>query len=182
MFVPGPLERRGVRAKFWRAAGVDFWHDPDMLDTFDHALLNELQRDDSRTADALAERVPLSPSAIARRLRRLRAEGWIERTVALLGPRLLEGRLRGLVLVQLNEHADRAGKQALLARLNAADEVQFVLEISGGYDFALLLDCRSMDAFVAMAETLLASDPAVRRYETSFVKRSWKFAPFVRLE
>lgn len=152
-----------------------------MLDRFDRQLLDEVQRDDSRTADALAERVPLSPSAIARRLRRLRADGWIARTIALLGPRLLEGRLRALVLVQLNEHADRAGKQALLARLDAAAEVQFVLEISGGHDIAVLLDCESMDAFVTLAEALLATDPAVRRYESSFVKRTWKFAPFVRL-
>ena len=152
-----------------------------MLDSFDATLLNEVQRDDSLTAEALTEQVPLSPSAIARRLRRLRADGSIARTIALLGPRLLGGRLRALVLVQLNEHADRAGKEALLARLDAAETVQWVLEISGEHDFALLLDCRSMDAFVAEAESLLAGSPAVRRYETSFVKRSWKFAPFVRL-
>jgi DNA-binding Lrp family transcriptional regulator len=48
-----------------------------MLDRFDRQLLNLVQRDDSRTADSLAEEVPLSPSAIARRLRRLRGGGWI---------------------------------------------------------------------------------------------------------
>jgi DNA-binding Lrp family transcriptional regulator len=46
-----------------------------VLDSFDLALLNLAQRDDSRTADQLAARVPLSPSAIARRRRRLRARG-----------------------------------------------------------------------------------------------------------
>lgn len=152
-----------------------------MLDQFDYALLNEVQKDNSQTANALALRIALSPSAIARRLRRLRADGWIGRTIALLGPRLLENRLRGLVLVQLNEHTDRAGKEALLARLEAAEPVQVVLEISGEHDFAVLLDCAGMDAFVAQAEQLLATDLAVRRYETSFVKRTWKFAPFVRL-
>lgn len=153
-----------------------------MLDKFDHGLLNEIQRDGLATADTLAQSVALSPSAIARRLRRLRAEGWLGRTVALLGSRLTEGRLRALVLVQLTEHADRTGKAALLEKLDAAETVQWVLEISGEHDLALLLDCRSMDAFVAEAETLLAGSPAVRRYETSFVKRSWKFAPFVRLD
>jgi Lrp/AsnC family leucine-responsive transcriptional regulator len=152
-----------------------------MLDAFDHALLNLAQRDDSLTADEIAGHVALSPSAIARRRRRLRSEGWIARTIALLAPRLTEGRLRALVLVQLNEHADQHGKRALLARLDAAETVQFVLEVSGSHDLALLIDSTSMDAFVAEAEALLASDPAVRRYETSFVKKSWKFAPFVRL-
>lgn len=152
-----------------------------MLDEFDHALLNEVQLDDARSAEALAHAVPLSPSAIARRLRRLRGEGWIARTIALLGDKLTEPRLRALVLVQLREHGDRAAKKALLDRLAAEEAVQFVYEISGERDLALLLDCPSMDAFVAKAETLLGGDPAVRRYESSFVKRTWKFAPFVRL-
>ena len=42
------------------------------MDRFDRLLLNLLQRDAGRTAESLAEDVPLSPSAIARRLRRLR--------------------------------------------------------------------------------------------------------------
>lgn len=152
-----------------------------MNDRFDIALLHEVQRDDSQTADALAERVPLSPSAIARRLRRLRREGVIARSIALLTPRLTEQRLRALVMVQLTEHADRAGKAALLASLEADERVQFVYEISGEHDFALMLDCRSMEEFVTEADRLLADNAAVRRYETSFVKRAWKFAPFVRL-
>ncbi|URD59976.1 Lrp/AsnC family transcriptional regulator [Sphingomonas sp. KRR8] len=152
-----------------------------MLDEFDLALLEEVQHDDGRTADQLAERVALSPSAIARRLRRLRGEGWVRRTVALLSPRLTERRLRALVLVQLAEHADQARKAALLRRLDGAPEVQFAYEIAGSHDLVLLLDCADMDDFVATAEGLLAVDSTVRRYESLFVKRELKFAPFVRL-
>ena len=152
-----------------------------MLDDFDRLLLDQVQRDDSRTADELAEVVALSPSAIARRLRRLRGEGWIARTIALLAPKLTEQRLRAVVLVQLSEHADRAGKDALLHRLHEAPEVQFAYEISGSYDLLALLSCTSMDAFVDQAEALFACDATVRRYETSFVKKELKFAPFVRL-
>jgi Lrp/AsnC family transcriptional regulator, leucine-responsive regulatory protein len=152
-----------------------------VLDRFDLSLLDIVQRDDSLTAEELAARVPLSPSAIARRLRRLRRDGVIARTIALLSPRLGERRLRAFVLVQLAEHADRAGKAAVLARLDSAEHVQFVYEISGEHDLVLLFDCRDMDEFVTEAERLLAGDPIVRRYETSFVKREWKFAPFVRL-
>ena len=152
-----------------------------MFDDLDRALLDAVQRDDSRTAEELAESVPLSPSAIARRLRRMRAEGLIARTIALLAPALVDHQLRALVLVQLSEHADRAGKSALLRRLDQAPEVQFAYEISGNYDLLALLSCHSMDALVGLAEQLFASDTTVRRYETSFVKRELKFAPFVRL-
>ena len=84
-----------------------------MLDSFDLALLNLVQHDDSRTADQLAAQVPLSPSAIARRLRRLRADGWIARTIALLAPRLTDQRLRAL--------AEAEKERALAATAQAAE-------------------------------------------------------------
>src|ERR1044072_9189067 len=105
-----------------------------MLDRFDIALLNEVQRDDAQTADALAARVALSPSAIARRLRRLRAAGVIARTIALLSPRLTEKRLRAIVLVQLSEHADLKGKNALMDRIRKTPQVQFSYDLAGTWD------------------------------------------------
>ena len=123
-----------------------------MLDRFDLMLLNILQRDDSRTADQLAEKVALSPSAIARRLRRLRSEGWIARTIALLSPRLTARRLRAFVLVQLSEHADKEGKQALLDRIDRTPAIQFCYEIAGTYDLVLLFDTGDMDEFTELAE------------------------------
>jgi Lrp/AsnC family transcriptional regulator, leucine-responsive regulatory protein len=152
-----------------------------VLDRFDLILLNLVQRDDSRTADSLAADVPLSPSAIARRLRRLRAEGWISRTVALLSPKLTSHRLRALVLVQLAEHADKSGIQSLLNRIADTTQIQFCYEIAGTYDYLLLIDCGHMDEFTDIAEAVLVSHPTVHRYETSFVKREVKFAPFVDL-
>ena len=152
-----------------------------MLDRFDLQLLNLIQRDDSRTADSLAVEVPLSPSAIARRLRRLRAGGWIARTIALLSPRLTEQRLRALVFIQLNEHADLKGKAGLQERLRDALQVQFCYETTGGHDMLALFDCASMAEFNGLCDELMVSDATVRRYETSFVKRELKFAPFVAL-
>jgi len=152
-----------------------------MLDRFDIALLNIAQRDDGRTAESLAEEVALSPSAIARRLRRLRSDGIIARTIALLAPRFLDRRLRALVLIQLREHADLKGKSALEKRLLSAPCVQFCYEIAGPHDIVALFDCESMSAFNDAANELLASSPTVRRYETHFVKREVKFSPFVEL-
>ena len=152
-----------------------------MLDTFDLALLNAAQRDGMRTADSLARDVALSPSAIARRLRRLRADGWIARTVALLSPKLTERRLRAIVFIQLNEHADLKGKTALQERLRSAPQVQFCYEITGGLDMLALFDCPNMAAFNELCDAVLTADATVRRYETSFVKREVKFAPFVDL-
>lgn len=152
-----------------------------MFDRFDLDLLNLIQRDGSLTGVQLANRVALSPSAIARRLRRLRSEGWIDRTIALLSARLTQRRLRAIVMLQLSEHADQRGKSALLKRIEAAPQVQFCYELAGTYDLLLLFDCADMAEFNEIAEAVLVSDPTVRRYEASFVKRESKFAPFVHL-
>ena len=44
-----------------------------------------------------------------------------------------------------------------------------------------MFDCASMEEFNEVAERVLTADATVRRYETSFVKREDKFAPFVDL-
>lgn len=153
-----------------------------MLDSFDLALLNVIQKDDSQTADQLAKRIALSPSAIARRLRRLRKDGFIGRTIALLGDKLTERRMCATVLLQLSEHADQQGKALLLQRIRSAPQVQFCYELAGSWDLLLLFDCSSMAEFNEVAERVLVVDSTVHRYETSFVKRQTKFEPFVPLD
>jgi Lrp/AsnC family leucine-responsive transcriptional regulator len=152
-----------------------------MLDHFDFALLNAAQRDASQTAHELAKQVPLSESAIARRLRRLRSDGWIQRTIALLSPRLHARRLRVLVLIQLSEHADLTGKAALQGRMIGSPQVQFCYEITGAFDMVALFECENMEDFNSLADATLSADATVRRYEASFVKRDIKFEPFVKL-
>ena len=169
-----------MRAKLMRRM-PEFGSMAAMLDRFDLALLNAVQRDGGRTADSLATDIPLSPSAIARRLRRLRAQGWIARTIALVSPKLAEHRLRALVFIQLSEHADLKGKTALQERLQNAPEVQFCYETTGAHDMIALIDCPGMAAFNELCDAVLTADATVRRYETSFVKREVKFAPFVEL-
>jgi DNA-binding Lrp family transcriptional regulator len=179
-----PVEVIGKPARLLCNLGAPLakiWHNGSMLDRFDLQLLNLVQRDDSRTADSLAEAVPLSPSAIARRLRRLRAEGLIVRTIGLLGPRFTESRLRAFIFIQLSEHADLAGKAALQSRLSDAPQVQFCYETTGEDDLLALFDCANMAEFNELCDRLLTADSTVRRYETSFVKREVKFAPFVQL-
>lgn len=153
-----------------------------MFDSFDLRLLNELQTDAERTAEQLAEVVALSPSAIARRIRRLRECGAIARTVALLSADMVDRRLRAIIRLQLHEHEQAADLTELRNRLKARDEVQLCLEVSGSDDMLLLVACRDMVEFNAFADDELAASPVVRRYETSFVKKEIKNQPMVRLD
>jgi Lrp/AsnC family leucine-responsive transcriptional regulator len=153
-----------------------------MFDNFDLKLLNALQEDADRTAEQLAEIVALSPSAIARRLRRLREEGLIARTIALLPAQIADRRLRALVNIQLHDHAPAGGLASLKERMQQLDEVQLCLEVSGTTDMLLLVACRDMAEFNAFADAELGSNPVVQRYETSFVKKEIKNRPMIKLD
>ncbi|MEG3180670.1 Lrp/AsnC family transcriptional regulator [Sphingomonas sp. LT1P40] len=167
-----------LKSAFWRGDATAMGK----LDGFDIQLLNLLQSDALATAEALAAQVPLSASAVTRRVRRLRGEGWIAADVAVVSPRLSEKRLRALVTVQVHEHAEERGIAALRERLAAADEVQMILDIAGADDLAVLVSARDMNDYNALTARLLESDPAVRRYETSFVKRVHKQVASVPLK
>ena len=138
------------------------------LDALDIRLLDCLQQDNLLTADAMAERVGLSPSAIARRLRRLRKTGAIAADVAIVSEEAAGNPLFMLVQVQLERHA-LPDVAALRRRLAACANVQLLLDVSGTIDIVLLVVARDLDAFNAFADEMLASDRAVRRYETSLV-------------
>lgn len=143
------------------------------LDPLDIRLLDCLQQDNLLTADQLAERVGRSPSAIARRLRRLRKTGAIAADVALVSEEAAGNPLFMLVQIQLERHA-LPDVAALRRRLTACGRVQLLLDVSGTIDIVLLVVARDLEDFNAFADEMLAADRSVRRYETSLVKNRRK--------
>lgn len=150
------------------------------MDGIDRALLSLLQDDSRRTADELGERLGLSRSAVTRRIQKLTKEGAIAKEVAILGDALRGARVNAIVNVQFDRHspseADRFRRS-----IRALPEVQLFVEITGASDALLLVSVRDMDHFNSFSDEL-ASLSFVRRYETSFIKRTLKFTTAVPLE
>ena len=151
------------------------------LDVLDLRLLGCLQEDNLQTADQLAEKVGRSPSAVARRVRRLRATGAVAADVSVLSEGAAGNPLFAIVQVQLERHSPQAA-DLLRRRLVESANVQLSLDVSGAFDILLLVVAADMDAYNAFAESHLAEQPAVRRFETSFVKRRAKATLAVPLE
>lgn len=150
------------------------------LDRLDIQILAALQENNQATAQALAERVPLSPSAILRRIRQYREEGVIAADVSILAPQTVGERISVLLMVQLERHAplDVAEFRAHLCR---SPHVQVCMEISGAYDMSCIAIFRGMEEFNTFTDAHVAAHPAVRRYEASFIKKRVKFTPAVPL-
>jgi DNA-binding Lrp family transcriptional regulator len=153
----------------------------DKLDALDLNLLTCLQQDNLLTADMLAEKVGRSPSAVARRLRRLRTTGAIAADVALVAEQAVGHPLSAIIHIQLERHALNE-VEGFKRQLVACENVQFCLEISGAFDILLLVVVPDMAAFNDFADDLLAGQRGVRRYETSFVKRRLKASLALPLE
>ena len=142
-------------------------------DRYDRALLARLQDNALATAEDLAREVALSPSAIARRVRRMREDGTIVADRAEVSDRVGPF-LTALVDIQLAKHG-LAEVDGLVHRLAVRPEVQMVMEVSGPVDLALVIAVRDMEALNRFVDEVLADDPVVRRYETRPVKRRRKF-------
>lgn len=152
-----------------------------MLDPLDLRLLACLQEDNLQTADVLSEKVGRSPSAVARRVRRLRESGAVAADSAVISERVAGYPLSAIVHIQLERHAPQQG-DALRRRLAASPNVQLCLDISGTFDILLLVVAADMDAYVAFADAHLAEQPAVRRLETTFVRKRVKATLAVPVE
>ncbi|MBL8268776.1 Lrp/AsnC family transcriptional regulator [Steroidobacter sp.] len=138
------------------------------LDRFDRQLLNLVQQDASQTADQLAEHVGLSPSAIQRRLKRMREQGVIVRDAAVLDPRAV-GRPTFFV-VSLEVERERPELLAQLREwLTQRAEIQQVFYVTGETDFVIVVTARDTESFDAMMSQLIEDNPNVRRFTTNVV-------------
>lgn len=147
------------------------------LDRFDRQLLNLVQQDAGQTAEQLAEQVALSPSAIQRRLRRLREQGVIVRDAALVDPRKVGRPTFFIVSLQIERE-----RPELLAQLRtwlaAQEHIQQAFYVTGEADFVLVITAPDTETYDALMARMVGENPNVKRFTTnvalSVVKRGLK--------
>lgn len=74
------------------------------LDKIDRKILQEMQRDGAITNLELADKVGLSPTPCARRVKQLQEAGIIEKQVTLLNPSRLDLKLTALIQISMDRH------------------------------------------------------------------------------
>ena len=74
------------------------------FDFLDRSILRELQRDDSRSVQEIADAVGLSQNPCWRRIKRLEEAGVIDRRVAILNPAKLGKGMTVFVSIRTNQH------------------------------------------------------------------------------
>ena len=143
------------------------------LDGFDRKLLEILQVDCQRPVAAIAGAIGLSAPACYRRMRRLRAEGVIEREVAIVRPRTLGWSLSMIVLVMLEREGSRTIVE-MARTFEAEPAVAEAWHVTGDFDLALKIIARDMEGFDELAQRLFSADERVRSFKTLVMMREMK--------
>lgn len=140
------------------------------LDALDKAILSELVFDGRLTQVQLAERVPLSPTAIARRIRALEERGVIEGYAARVSRRALGLTMTVIVQISLKSQSE----ELLAAFEKAATAAPSIISchlMSGEDDYLLTVLARDLADFEKIHKEQLSRLPGVARLRSSFALR-----------
>jgi Lrp/AsnC family leucine-responsive transcriptional regulator len=152
------------------------------MDSFDVKILNIIQRDNRLPAEKIADQVGLSPSAVQRRLKRLREEGIIEADVAIISPEAIGRTLTAIIGVIIDK--ERPLSLALTEFKNlmlSTPEVMQCYDVTGEADFIVIITAKDMQEYEIISRKLFMENPNVRRYKTSIVVRRVKSGMMVPL-
>lgn len=141
------------------------------LDKLDKRILRELQNDGSITNADLAERVGLSPTPCARRVKRMQDEGIIKGQVTVLSAAALGLKLSALVQISMDKHTpDRFAH--FEEEIRKHPEVIECLLITGqSADYQLKVIVPDMDAYQHFLLNTLTRIEGVADVHSSFILR-----------
>ena len=143
------------------------------LDSFDHKILQALQRNGALTNSQLSALVNLSPSQCSRRRIKLETEGVIAGYHARLNPKAIGLTLRAVVRVNLNSHSAENEKD--FTRLLAShDEITEAFSVSGDADYVLILQCESLTSFADFIHSRLLPQPIIGQVRSEIVLKDIK--------
>ncbi|NTG47334.1 Lrp/AsnC family transcriptional regulator [Agrobacterium rhizogenes] len=144
------------------------------MDEKDREILSILQDNADQPAKAIAQAVNLSPSAVERRISKLKRDGVIDRIVAVVNPAAVRRNLRILVEIEIqNEY--RHNLEAFQRWLVQAPEVQSCWYVTGDTDFVLSVTVRDIEEYNAFIERMMTDQrELVRKYKSLIALKTIK--------
>nr|WP_040450795.1 Lrp/AsnC family transcriptional regulator [Roseibium alexandrii] len=143
------------------------------LDAFDIQILRELRKDGRISIQDLSERIGLSATPVARRLRQLEDQGIITGYCALIDEMKLGYEVSVFVSVQLDKQVDVTLDQFETA-IQAFPEVVDCWLMTGNRDYLLRVATTGLAAFEAFLTGKLTKVPGVANIESSIPLRRVK--------
>ncbi|MGF1681473.1 Lrp/AsnC family transcriptional regulator [Photobacterium minamisatsumaniensis] len=151
------------------------------IDRIDRNILMVLQKNNRIPNVELADEVGLSPPACLKRVKRLREEGAIIGDVSLVNPELVGNIITFIVSIEMD--SDRGDiYHSFRSSILKYPEVTQCYQISGSYDFLLIIQVTGIPEYENFIENSLRKDLNIRKFHTSLSLRTVKFTTEVNLE
>lgn len=143
------------------------------LDNFDRSILLLLQERGDLGPSELSAHIHLSPSQCSRRLQRLKDEGYIERTVAMLNPDRLNLGISAYVAVKLSSHTPDA-ERMFRERVQALPEVVSCDYLTGETDFMLHVWTHDLESYSHFLSQKLLPGGEIETARSNIILKSLK--------
>ncbi|MDV6167315.1 Lrp/AsnC family transcriptional regulator [Flavobacterium sp. DG1-102-2] len=140
----------------------------EQIDETDLQLLKILSNNSNFTVKELAAQVNLSPSPVFERVKKLEANGYIKKYVALLDAEKLDYGFIVFCNIRLKQHEKSVGHQ-FVEDILKIDEVAECYNISGDYDFLLKVYAKSMKHYQDFVFNKLGSVESIGSAHSTFV-------------
>lgn len=147
-----------------------------LLDDRDLKILAVLSREGRLSKTELAERVNLSATPCADRLKRLERAGLITGYGARVDIARLGPSISVFVMVELDAHK-AASFQTFEQAVAAVPEITGCWALGGGYDYLLRVVARDIDAYQRLIDRLLEAPTGMRRYFSYVVTKEIRDLP-----
>ena len=151
------------------------------LDRIDKQILDQLQQDASLPLRELAGKVNASAATCQRRIAQLKAAGVLLRQVAIVDRLKVGWPLTVFVSVELDKQND-ALLRNFEKRMSAEANVMACYEVSGEFDFLLLVNAASMESYHAFTREVFSSNNNVRNFKSTFAMNCSKFETRIPLD
>jgi Lrp/AsnC family leucine-responsive transcriptional regulator len=151
------------------------------IDRIDKKILIALQKNNRIANLELAELVGLSPPACLKRVKRLREERIIVGDVSIINPEIAGNTMTLIVSVEMER--DRADiYQVFRKSILKAPEVTQCYQISGSYDFMLMVKVKDIQGYEHFVDRVLHTDLNIRKFHSSVSLRTVKFSTEIELD
>ena len=142
-----------------------------MLDFVDYKILKHLQSKGRMSWAELAEKLKLSPSSTAERVKKLEEQGIIKGYSAVLDYKILGVDILSLIIVVLDKPSNRL---EFIRKIKEIEEIEECHHIAGAGDYLLKARCKNIDALEKLVSITIKEIPGIVNTSTTIVLSSVK--------
>ena len=138
---------------------------PAALDDFDLKILALVQLDNQMPQRIIADKIGLSPPAVARRLQHLRETGVIQQDISVIDETAV-GRPLTIVVEVTTENERLDLLDTMKERFLACPQVRQCYYVTGDMDFILIMNDRDMEEYTELTRALFFEGGNVKSFRT----------------